>query len=369
MITWHMLRGAALRALGAAFIGAALFSCASSCGAVNGAAEEADAASAPAGALMEEADFEFSEIAVERLDAPPADLPVSEFEEIWGYLVDGDEAALARDTPVTDVGYFGAEVDSYGDLADVPRRSKIAWYKGRVHLVVASNGRGLTHFILDPESPARARLIAQLISAASPFDGLQIDFENIPARDGAHFLSFLRELRRGLPGKMLTAALKARTKPLADDVYDYEKIAPLVDRILIMAYDEHWSGSAPGPIASMAWCRDAARYAQGRIPGGKLIMGAPFYGALWGDERTFRWFFHSGIERIKREQGITEITRADSVPSFTYTAPVTFTSYYEDAVSLSRRLEMYRGMGITRIGFWRLGQEDPAVWSIIRQKP
>jgi spore germination protein YaaH len=190
-------------------------------------------------------------------------LPVTAFNEIWGYVVAGNESALKRGIPVTDIGYFGAEIDSYGKLAEVPRRQNLS-FSGRVHLVVASNGRAVTHFSIMPGSGERKTLIADLLAASKNYDGLQIDFENVPARDGEAFLSFLRELRAGLGDKMFTIALPARTKKITDDVYDYDKIKPLVDRILVMAYDEHWSGSSPGSVASLQWCRnvDHIHYAQ-----------------------------------------------------------------------------------------------------------
>jgi spore germination protein YaaH len=29
-------------------------------------------------------------------------------------------------------------------------------------------------------------------------------------------------------------------------------------------------------------------------------------------------------------------------------------------------MEMYKALGVAAIGFWRLGQETPAVWNILR---
>jgi spore germination protein YaaH len=219
--------------------------------------------------------------------------------------------------------------------------------------------------VLEEGSAVRKRLVADLLAAAAGFDGLQIDFELVPARDGGAFLSFLAELRAGLGEKLFTAALPARLTPLKDDVYDYGKIAPLVDRILVMAYDEHWSTSEPGPIASMDWCRSVAAHSLKTIGPEKLILGLPFYGRTWGDVNTFRAFFHSGIERIRRENNITEITRENGIPTFTYEIPVTVTVYYEDDHSLSLRLEMYRSMGVSSVGFWCLGQESETIWSRI----
>jgi len=80
------------------------------------------------------------------------ELPVSSFGEIWAYVVAGEESAYKRGLPITDIGYFGAEIDSYGSLTDVPRRQNLSAFPGRVHLVVGCASRSLSHFILIPGS-------------------------------------------------------------------------------------------------------------------------------------------------------------------------------------------------------------------------
>jgi spore germination protein YaaH len=311
--------------------------------------------------LLEEEVF----IPVWELHPSEADLPVTYFKETWAYLVAGQEQTLNHNFPITDLVYFGAEIDSYGKLTDIPNSRNIASFRGRKHFVVACNSRALTHFILKEGSAERKALIHDLLEASRPYDGLQIDFELIPARDGDTFLSFLRELRAGLGNKMFSVALYARTRTLQNDVYDYARIAPIVDRIFVMAYDEHWSTSAPGPVASMDWSQRVARYSLDTIGPEKLIMCMPFYGRSWGNVNGNRAFYHVGVERIIRENNVREIHRVNGIPMFTYEVPLTITMYYDDVYSLSTRMEMYKRMGVQSVGFWRLGQEDPALWSHI----
>jgi len=312
-----------------------------------------------------------SESAVTEIDIeeepppPPEPLPVSSFREIWAYVVAGREAALVKDLPLSDIGYFGAEVDSYGKLTDVPTRSKIS-FPGRVHLVVACNSRSLTHFVLIPGSSERKELIADLLAATRDYDGLQIDFENIPARDGEPFLSFLAELRAGLGDKMLTVALPARIKKISGDVYDYEKIKPHVDKILVMAYDEHWGGSKPGSVASLQWCRQVAEYSLRAIGREKLIMGIPFYGRAWSDQNHSRALIYTTTEGLIKDMDVAEIRRENGIPTFDYDASIAVKVFYEDEYSLSARMEMYRTMNVASIGFWRLGQEPSGVWELIK---
>jgi len=293
-------------------------------------------------------------------------LPVSSFGEIWAYVVAGREAALTPGLPISDIGYFGADIGVYGALIDVPDRKKLPAFSGRVHMVVKCDSRSLTYFTLMPGSAERKALIADLAAAARNFDGLQIDFENIPARAGDSFHSFLAELRAALGNKMFTIALPARFRKITDDVFDYAKITPMVDRVLVMAYDEHWSTSAPGAIASLSWCKRVADYSLNVIGKEKLIMGLPFYGRAWGSPNPSQAYLYTGIERIINENHVADIRRENGIPMFEYKIPVSVKVYYDDEYSLSARMEMYRTMGIASIGFWRLGQETPAVWQYIK---
>jgi spore germination protein YaaH len=95
-------------------------------------------------------------------------------------------------------------------------------------------------------------------------------------------------------------------------------------------------------------------------------MGIPFYGRAWGDYTPSRALVYSSIENIIRSRNVEEIKRENGIPVFNYDVPVSVVVYYEDEYSLSARMEMYKSMGVTSIGFWRLGQETQKVWNILR---
>ncbi|GMO26996.1 MAG: hypothetical protein Ta2B_07490 [Termitinemataceae bacterium] len=301
----------------------------------------------------------------ELVDIPPnlEKLPQTSFKEVWGYLVSGYESSLKANFPISDLVYFNAEVDRFGELVAVPKRKKLEKYKGRVHFSVACNGSGLTHFVLEPGSKTRKKLLAQLLEAAEDFDGLNMDFEQVSSRDADNYFSFLTELRAGLGKKIFSVCVPGRTK--AGGPYDYARMAKVSDRVFVMAYDEHWSGSKPGPVASMRWCKTVAAYGLSSVGPEKLIMGLPFYGRGWGDRSTSRALIHSTTEKIIKENNIKNIERENGIPKFTYDINVSVTVYYEDTYSLSTRLEMYQNQGVRYVGFWRLGQEPVAIWNMI----
>lgn len=310
----------------------------------------------------EEYDEELSHTAVE-MPKETDDLPPSSFEEVWAYLLSGNEKNLNTKYAISDVVHFAAEVDLYGHLTGIPRRKAVTRFKGRVHLAIVCNSAGLTHFVIQNGSEARKQLISEILSAVKDYDGLNVDMEGVPTRDADTFLSFLSEIRAGLGGKMLSVCVPARTR--AGGTYNYASIAKLSDRVFVMAYDEHWSGGQPGPVASMGWCKSVADYSLHAIGQEKLVMGIPFYGRSWGDKSTSRALIHSTTEWHKEEYGADNFHRVNGIPTFTYDVTVKVTVYYEDEYSLAARMRMYRGQGIRKVGFWRLGQEPPGIWQLV----
>ncbi len=295
------------------------------------------------------------------------------FNEIWAYVLDGREESLLTTMPITDVGYFGAEISNQGFLTAVPKAEKLDFYEGRVHLVAVCNHYGMTHMMLNPEYPFREKLIDDLIQAVliHNYDGLQIDYELVLAADKEYFLSFLQELAlriEKLPPtnkvekRVFSVAVPARTRYLTEDAFDYKQIADTADSVFVMAYDEHWSGGKPGPVSSFDWGKNVASYALEVIGEEKLVMGQPFYGRTWGDTNGNRAFFHSGMMRQVNDFNVKNLERSENILHFTYTLPLTITGYFDDAESIKARSIMYKNMNITKTGFWCLGQEDPNVW-------
>ncbi len=291
---------------------------------------------------------------------------VMDFTEVWGYVMAKREDEFDYDMPLTDIGYFSADVNAYGELDMLNRGDNFAAFNGRVHLVSTCESRSLTHFVLDPSYSVRNRLVKSLIAASSNYDGLQIDYELVPARDGKNFLEFLSLLKKGLNGKILSVAIPARTKTIKGDVYSYSAIAKIVDKIIVMAYDEHWSTSAPGSIASMPWSKKVGEYSISVIPSEKLVMGLPFYGRTWGDFTTNKAYYFSGINRLMSENNIHKVQREDGVPYFSFKKEIEITGYFEDEKSLVERTKLYKDLGIKNLAFWRVGQEDREYWNWLK---
>lgn len=287
------------------------------------------------------------------------------FSEIWAYIQAGEESALDPSWPVSDIALFSASISSTGKLRSVPNRNKLAHFKGKVHLtVVELSNYALTHFCLSPEFTIRSKLIEQIVQAAKPFDGINIDFEAVLTEDKEYFISFLKALKTRIGRKTLSVALPARTKKV-NEAYDYERIAGVADRIIVMAYDEHWSGSQPGSVASLQWCERVADYALKTIGGKKLVMGLPFYGRAWSEINPSRAYRFSSLSKLMEEKGIQETRRVDGSVYFEYSELIKVKVFYEDHRSVHQRAELYYTQGVNNIAFWRLGQEDQEIWKFL----
>jgi len=297
--------------------------------------------------------------------------PRAAFQEIWAYLMQGEEKELSGTEPITDLCYFGASLGRDGRIADVITRPSIVLKDGnrpRIHLVVAElSNAALMHFSLDPKYGVRPQLVDDIVRVSDPFDGVQIDFESVARDDAAFFFDFLRDLRDALPaGKELSIAVPARTQRFTD-AYDYIRIAPFVDRMVVMAYDEHWSTSAPGPVASLPWCARVTDYVQGVVDNGKIVMGLPLYGRAWQDKRLARALRFRNVQDLVAETGSTPSYASELGAWFEYSESVQVKVFYDDARTLREKLDLYRGRGVIAVAFWRIGQGPPELWSTLEQ--
>ena len=233
------------------------------------------------------------------------------FKEVWGYLMRGEEKLFSKTAPITDVFYFSASVNETGLINTSVKPPYKPFFDGgeqRIHIVISdlTNSSRMT-LCLNKKYGVRNKLIQNIIDVSEKFDGVQIDFEAVLKKDRGAFLVFLRDLRRSLaPEKILSVAVPAK-RMYVDDAYDYELIAKIADRILVMAYDQHWSKSKPGPVASLNWCKEVADYASKNIPKKKLIMGLPLYGREWetdGPSRSVKWSHMA--ELLERDDIVVE---------------------------------------------------------------
>lgn len=207
------------------------------------------------------------------------------------------------------------------------------------------------------------------------YDGVEVDFESVPAIDRDNLTTFLQKLRDKLEpeGYTLMITVPAKTYDNPKDnwngAYDYKAIGEIVDMIMIMSYDEHWSGGSAGPISSLPWFEKVAEYASKTIPKEKVLMGIPLYGYDWPQNEKARALKQAGIENVRQKyNAIVQFDVKSSTPFYTYTdeSGVRHEVWFEDNDSIAKKVEVVNKYGFKGVGLWRLGYEEPQLWQVLQ---
>lgn len=213
------------------------------------------------------------------------------------------------------------------------------------------------------------------LAVGKGYDGLDIDYENLPAADRDRFSAFITELAGALhsAGKVLTVAVHPKTSEPGSwngpQAQDYAAIGAAADRVRVMAYDYHWSSSSAGAIAPVGWVDEVAAFTVTQIPAAKVQLGMPLYGYDWVDTVGEGVTHELAISRMESNGAARQWSTTDAAPWFTYELDgATHTVWYEDAQSIAAKLPIVDTYGLAGAVFWRLGGEDAAVWTEVRSR-
>ena len=199
------------------------------------------------------------------------------------------------------------------------------------------------------------------------FQGVNIDFENLNLDDRAPFETFQRELYAALHagGYLVTQDIA----PLNDD-YDPATLARSNDYLILMAYDQHETGSAPGPVAAHKWVEDILTKMTAQVDPRQLVLGLAAYGYDW---RTDGGKQHiEGID-ITYQEALTTAKESEGKIHFdndTYNLDFSYADehdhphqvYFTDAATNFNAMRAADDQGLAGVAVWRLGSEDPRLW-------
>ncbi|PFD43653.1 glycosyl transferase family 2, partial [Bacillus cereus] len=137
---------------------------------------------------------------------------------------------------------------------------------------------GLIHKLLNSPDGVKTKFINDLVKQVekNQFSGINIDFEAIPEGDRENLTNFMKELTTVFHKHHL---LVTQDVPANDKAFDYGALAKVIDRMIVMMYDEHYGAGAPGPIASNKWFEHTLN--ELNIPSAKLIVAFGNYGYDW----------------------------------------------------------------------------------------
>jgi spore germination protein YaaH len=243
------------------------------------------------------------------------------------------------------------------------------------------------------EPPLRAQVLANLLALAREplYAGLSLDLENDGAADRGALSSFVAELAGRLHAvhRKLTVVVDGVTHEdprRSTGFYDDRALLASADAVFVLAWGVHWAGSAPGPIAPLPWVRQVVAYLASLPHSSRLVLGAPMYGLDWaqaggpagevptgstpegaaGGAHPGRAVAHqfSDVVALTHTVGAQPLRdRSADELTFAYIrAGVPHRVWYLDARSILDRLAIARAHGL-KVGVWRLGAEDQALWT------
>lgn len=219
----------------------------------------------------------------------------------------------------------------------------------------------------------RAHLIDGLIQAAAAcgMDGINIDFEQLTPETGKHFVQFLRELSIPCRANGIVLSVDNYVPIGNTDYYGRRQQGEVVDYVIIMGYDEHWSGSEEaGSVASIDFVETGIARTLEEVPAEKVINGIPFYTRIWkteGAQVTSDAVGMNSAEQFLANNGVSaqwDDATCQNYAEFEKNDAV-YQVWLEDEQSIQVKLNIMANYGIAGVSAWKLGFERPSVWNVI----
>ena len=222
----------------------------------------------------------------------------------------------------------------------------------------------------------RQKMIRQLLhfSQIYQLDGINLDIENVNLDDGPLITQFVREAvpyfhEAGLVVSMDITFISNGGNWSA--FYERDKLANLVDYLVVMAYDEHW-GSSPkaGSVASLPWVEGNLKRLLEVVPNDRLILGVPLYARLWEvkdtGEVSSKALSMGKVKEWLTENGLTpvydEASGQNYAELYVESEQATYKIWLEDALSLEKRANLAKQYDLAGVASWSRYFADESAW-------
>lgn len=201
---------------------------------------------------------------------------------------------------------------------------------------------------------------------AGGYAGLVLDLEQIHPDDREHLTALVEKLGALLAeqGRKLLVAVRPD-----DDGYDVAALARHADGIIAMLYDEHQEDGAPGPLAGQGWFEAMLDRLTREVDPDKLVVSIGSYGYDWGSGKATREIsFQEALELLSESGSQLSFEAGVLNPGFGFIDEDGVTHrevWYLDAATMFNHMSSALAAKAAGIALWRLGTEDPAIWSIL----
>lgn len=255
-----------------------------------------------------------------------------------------------------------------------------AWYVEEAHAMgfdvwglVNDFNTAVDKYEVLSDTSSRRTLIANLIAEAERvgLDGINIDFEQIDSEAGVHFIQFIRELSVECRRKGLVLSVDNYSLIGGRPWYDVAEQSVMADFVIMMGYDEHWSGGEAGSTASLPFTEKTIVLALKEVPAEKLIHAIPFYTRVWGEEMGTQ-VSSTAVSMVAAKKLLDEhdaelvwLNEEGQFFGEYISEGIKYSIWLEDTDSLQLKLEMVEQYDLAGVACWKLGLEDEAVWPLI----
>jgi spore germination protein YaaH len=213
----------------------------------------------------------------------------------------------------------------------------------------------------DPTRLARTASRIARFADSMRYTGLVLDFETLKAADVDAQLAVVRAIADSARAHgVTTIAVAMPAEP--DEAYPTRALTGVADFVLVMLYDQHWAGSEPGPISAPDWVTRNLSRVVSEVGASRVVAGLPLYGYHWVKGKPgVGVSYETGMRNAERD-GI--LVRRDSGSRTLRGTSGNGNSaiWLTDAPLLEDLIRGAGQLGVSRFAFWRLGQEDPALW-------
>ena len=207
-----------------------------------------------------------------------------------------------------------------------------------------------------------AGAIASLVDSAR-YHGVVIDFEGMTPNDLDQLLAFTRAVADSVRAHGVTTVVIA--VPAGDTAaYPAALLLESADLIMPMLYDQHWSASPPGPIASPEWVTRNLGTRVAEVGAARIVAAFPLYGYRWRKTAETEVVSFDDARRLTTMTN-TLLVRDNVSSTLHATSPEGWDLWISDRVLLETLVRGARQLGVRTFALWRLGLEDPAVWDFI----
>lgn len=269
-----------------------------------------------------------------------------------------------------------------GSIKDTSDPAVVAAFKEQgiqvMPLVHNQFDRELTKAFLK-NAAAQEQFIVKLVDRVKELGaaGVNLDFEEVAGADRAAFTAFVASLAKAVHAKGMKLSIDLPRGSASWNhltAYDHAALASIVDTIVIMAYDEHWSGSdKPGSVSGLAWTEEGVRQFLGYgIPRSKLMLGIPFYVREWKLDGNGKLIGNRAIYMKEVPKLIAE-TNAKGVldpvsgqMKYTYVKDgFTYLLWAETEATVKARILIAKKYDLAGVAAWRLGYESSDLWTMM----